>query len=253
MMNYSEKRRKSLKGPIFAIASFLCIGTGVIVYAMINEKEPIVVGSKGALLTGDSAEVVEQDAFLDLEKEDLSGMYEIRSNLVSDTSNVHIKCDMNIPLVYVNSTELIDFNNSVKQKFDASYNSFKESMGSAQHNFTYKVSYESYVNVVKNNGILSLIITEKMIDDETQKESMQKKYTYNINLLTGEILSQSDVIVDLLGASYRDIVKECLSAYLERDGIVSKENYNYAYTGLENYYIKDDGKLHFIFNSRRLG
>lgn len=90
-----------------------------------------------------------------------------------------------------------------------------------------------------------------MLEDGTSNESLNKKYTYNIDLLTGEVIDQIDVVVDMLGSSYKDAIKESLSNYLEKNNILKKENYNYAYTGLENFYIKDGLELHFIFNSRR--
>lgn len=252
MMNYSEKRKKSLKGPIFAITSFLVVGTGVITYAMINEKEPVVIGNQGSLLTGEiPVSIEEENSLKNLTEESLDDMYEIKINLVTDSSNEHIKSEMSIPFVYIDDTELKEFNDMLRSKFENSFNSFKESMSSVEHNFTYRVNYESYQNIVKDNAVLSIIITEKMTEDGTENESMNKKYTYNIDLLTGENIKQSDIIVDMLGSSYKDGVKEAICNYLVNDGIIKKEEYNYAYTGLENFYIKDGKELHFIFNARR--
>ncbi len=250
-MNYREKRKKSLKGPIFAIASFLTLGTGVITYAIINEKEPITVGSRGALLTGEVPTVVEQNALETLSKESLLEMFEVKKYYTSDTSNEHIKSDISLPYVYINGEELSSFNKEINEKFTNSYNAFKESMSDAKHSFTYNVNYENYDNIVENEGILSVIITEKMIDGESSNESMCKKHTYNINLTTGSVIKQSDVIVDLLGSGYKDAVKQSITTYLEENSILSKEEYKYAYTGLENFYISN-GILHFIFNAGEL-
>mgnify|MGYP003317594693 CR=1 FL=1 len=148
-MNFREKKRKSLKGPIFGITSFLVIGTGVITYAMINEQEPTIIGNSGSLLTGNIPTVIEENALTALSENDLANMYEIKINYVSDTTNSKIKSDLSIPFVYIDGKELADFNSEINTKFTAAYNSFKETMQSVEHNFTYRVNYESFHNIVK--------------------------------------------------------------------------------------------------------
>ena len=122
-------------------------------------------------------------------------------------------------------------------------------MKNVEHSFTYRVYYQVLSSVVRNEGIISLIVTEKMVSDEDGAESLKKRTTYNISVDTKEVLEQRDVIISILGASYKDAIKESLSSYLEENKILSRDEYKYAYTGFENFYIKK-GTLHFIFNSR---
>ena len=236
-MSYREKKRKSLKGPIFAISSFLAIGTGIITYAMINEQEPVVIGNSGSLLTG-SIPVVEENALINMSIEDIQNMYEIKINYTSDKENEKLKADISITFVYIDEAPLEEFNNTLNKKFLDNYAAFKENMASVEHNFTYKVYYNEHTSVVKDNAILSLIMKEKMLEDETSTQSMRKVYTYNIDLLTGEVLAQSDIIVDILGASYKDVIKNAIYDYVDEKDMLPKKN----------FYL-DDGKLHFLFNS----
>ena len=248
-MNYREKK-KSLKLPIFGLTTFMLVGTGVIFYGMNNEKEPVIYGNGGSLYTGEIPVVAETNALVNLKDEDVEDMFTIKKQYISDNSFEKLKCDISVPYIYIDGKELEKFNKNLENKFTKTFESFKESMKDVENEFTYRVYYEVLSNVVKNEGIISIIMTEKMVNTKTQEESLKKRYTYNIDIATGEVLEQRDVLVSVLGASYKDAIKESISTYLDNEKIQKKEDYNYAYTGFENFYIKK-GKLHFIFNSRR--
>ena len=249
-MNYREKKKKSLKLPIFGLSTFLIAGACVITYGMMNEKEPVIVGNNGSRIAGTDVPVVETSALVQLKEEDLDKMFDVKTQYDSDKSLENIKSDLSIPFVFINGEELKEFNSELEEKYKKQFEGFKETMSSVEHSFTYRVYYQVFSSVVRNEGIISIIVTEKMVDDENQEESLKKRTTYNISIDTKEVLDQRDVIISILGASYKDAIKESLSSYLEENEILSKEDYKYAYTGFENFYIKK-GKLHFIFNSRR--
>lgn len=248
-MNYREKKKKSLKLPIFGLSTFLIAGACVVTYGMINEKEPTVVGNNGSRIAGTDVPVVETSALAMLTEEELDKKFEVKTQYDSDKSLENVKSDLSIPFVYINGEELKEFNTSLEEKYKKQFEGFKDTMKNVEHSFTYRVYYQVLSSVVRNEGIISLIVTEKMVSDEDGEESLKKRTTYNISVDTKEVLEQRDVIISILGASYKDAIKESLSSYLEENKILSRDEYKYAYTGFENFYIKK-GTLHFIFNSR---
>ncbi|MBR1883996.1 MAG: DUF3298 domain-containing protein [Clostridia bacterium] len=212
-----------------------------------NEEEPVVVGNSGSLYTGDIPVVAEQDALINITEEDMDSMFDVKTQYLYDNSNEKIKSDLSIPFLYIDGKEQTEFNKNLEEKYTKTFESFKETMQDVEHSFTYKVYYVVFSNVVKNEPVVSIIVTEKMVDDETKAESLKKRSAYNINIKTKEVLEQRDVVISLLGSSYKEAIKESVIAYLEENGMAKRDEYKYAYTGFENFYIKK-GKLHLIFS-----
>lgn len=245
-MRYSETK-KSMKFPIFCLSLFLIIGTVIIVMAIKNEPEPQIVGST------EIQRLVEVDTDSETEsKNNLNDLkYIIKDRTISDTSNKKIKSNMILPEVYINGQESEDLNAQIEAKFTGLFDALKEKMASADNKFTFKVTYKSYENIVGDKKILSLTLYQRIIDDEGKNATTEKVETYNIDLAKNEFIKSSEIISDILGNDYKDLVKNSVKDNVVSKKMVNEKDFIYAYTGLENFYIKE-GEIHLIFNEEEI-
>jgi len=247
-MRFRETKKSSYKGQIFLIVLFLLLGVTITYFAITTEKEPTIIGQLESDINT-KTELYENNALIDVEKpvENASELYKITNKTISDKSVVKIKANVIIPVISINDELLTTINDQIYNKFNDTYNSFKNTAANLNNNFTYTVTYKVYDNIVANKNVISITIYERMIDDSAKTNSMEKIHTYNINLKDGTILKQEDVIVDILGPTYKDKIKTAVKDYV----VSKKAEYNYSYTGLETFYIENN-KIHFIFNSEVL-
>lgn len=240
-MRYQENK-KSYKGVIFGFFAFVIIGCGLIYFAISEEKEPQIVGSKNTTETHSLVDIEDTD------KTDVSNIsYEVKDKVISDKENVKLKGNITIPQVVINGEELNDINYEIEEEYNKRFTSLKEQMKSAENKFTYTVTYNKYENVIGDKKILSLTIYQRVIDDASKKSTTNKVESYNIDLSTKKVVEQQDIMLDLFGKEYKSKVNEVIKNYVINKGYISESNYTYTLTGLENYYIKDE-KMHILFN-----
>ena len=125
-------------------------------------------------------------------------------------------------------------------------------MKSATSKYTYKVTYNVYDNMVDENKIISVTIYERIVDDSAKKNTMDKIKTYNIDAASKEQITQSnDIVLSLFGKDYKTVIRDEIKNYVVSKNIIKESDFNYTYTGLEPFYIKD-GEFHLIFNEGEL-
>ena len=245
-MRYQETR-KSYKGFIIGFFLFIIIGGGVIYLGIREEKTPQVVGKNNEETQSLMNVETTNEESIDITSIDVK----VDENKITDTENKKMKANIALPVVTINSEELTDINNMINEEYTSRYASLKKEMESAENNFTYTVSYNTYDNIVGNKRILSITIYQRVIDDATKDTTTDKVETYNIDLVTKKMISQSDVLFDILGKDYNTLLKNSIKNYVVSNSMMSEEDFNYTPTGLENFYIKDS-KLHIILNENEL-
>ena len=124
-------------------------------------------------------------------------------------------------------------------------------MNNAENSFKYTVSYEYYDNMVGSKKIISIVITQKIIDVSNSKTTMEKINTYNVDLVSKSYISQSDIARSILGKEYKTILKNKVLSYVVENKMMNESDFTYTITGLENFYVKD-GELYIVFNSDEL-
>jgi len=248
-MRFRETKKSSYKGQIFIIILFLTLGAIITYFAINTEKEPALIGQLQSDIA-DKSSLEETNALIGVEEpvENASDLYTVKDKSISSDKTIKkLKANITVPVITIKDELLTVVNEQIYNKFNDAYNAFKTSAATFDNNYTYTVTYKVYDNIVGNKNVISITIHERMKDDTAKDPSIQKIHTYNINLKDGSILKQEDVIVDILGPTYKDKIKMALKDY-----VISKEvEYNYSYTGLETFYIEDN-KIHFIFDSNVL-
>lgn len=251
-MRFRETKKSSYKGQIFLIVFFLLIGAGITYFAICTEKEPTLLGQSQSDITNKS-NLDESDALANVDGplENASDLYKITNKTISDKTVKKIKANMTLPVISINDNPLTAINDEIYNKFNDTYASFKKTMANVDNNFTYTVTYKVYDNIVSNKNVISITIYERIIDDSAKVNSMEKIYAYNINQKDGTLLDQDDIVVDLLGSTYKDKIKNGIRDYVVSNCNMKESEYNYSYTGLETFYVKDN-KFHMLFNPEDL-
>lgn len=247
-MHYTE-RKKSSKGFIIFLSLFVLIGGAIIILAVANEKEPTIIGNAES----------EINRLVDLEaaqyEETIARNKQIEFKVTDkeykDDSSKKIKSNMILPVISIDGEELTDINTKIYDKYTSLFESLKKQLSNADYKYTYSVSYNVYDNFVGENRIISIVITQKNVDNTSNTIVTQKIETYNIDLATKKEVGLSDVAMELLGKEYKTLIKEKTIEYLVKKDIMKEEEYIYALTGLENYYIKE-GKFHIVYNENEL-
>lgn len=247
-MHYSEKR-KSSKGPIIALLLFMIIGGAIIVYGISTEEEPVIVGSQES----DIQRLVE------IEKEDIEAIknenesitYTVEDVKYNDTSNSKIKSDMTLPKISIQGEELTEINADIDSEYNNLFSKLKEQMASAESKYTYVVSYKVYENMIEEKKVVSITVYQRVRDDSAKKNTTEKVTTYNIDLTSKKLITESEVAQSLLGKDYKSIIKEAAREYVVQEGMMKESEFTYALTGFEDYYVKE-GVFHIIFNEGKL-
>lgn len=250
-MRFRETKKKSYKVHITFIMLFLIVGAGITYVAIKNEKEPALIGQAQSDITVSSNLDETTDALADVDtssqNDDMSKLYQITNKTISDKTNPKIKANVTLPVISVGGEALTKVNDEIYNKFNDEYQGFKKTMANADNNFTYTVTYKVYNNIVGSKKVVSITLYARIIDDSAKTNSMEKIGAYNIDLKDGTILTQNDIVADILGATYKDQIKNKIKDYVVNNHMIKESEYNYSYTGLEVFYIKEN-KLHLIFN-----
>ncbi|MEG2348790.1 MAG: hypothetical protein RSB67_04000 [Clostridia bacterium] len=247
-MNYTEKK-KSFKGPVIFLTLFLIIGGIIIFLAISSEKDPIIIGQNET----DIQRLVDLDSKASEEtmSKNKSISFKVSDEKYTNKSNNKIKADMSIPVIVVDNENLEELNKKIHDKYFQSYDAIKLQLKDADHKYTYKVSYNVYDNMVGTKKVISIVVIAKNVDDESNKNVTMKIDTYNIDVATKKELSLSDIAIEVLGKEYKTKIKQSTLSYVVANKMIKEEDYIYAITGLESFYVKDT-KFHIIFNEGEL-
>jgi len=246
-MKLTEKK-KSSKGVVIGLLLFFVIGGAILFVALKMEDEPITVGANiDDEQTQNLVKVEENDKDEELKKT-AEITYNVEENEIIDKSNKKMKANIKIPVISVDNEKLDNINNEINKYYTEMYNGLKEKMSSASSNYTYKVTYNVYDNIVEDKRIISVTIYERIVDDGAAKNTMNKIKTYNIDVSTKEqIIQSSDIAQSIFGKEYKTIIRDAIKEYVVSNKMVSESDFTYTYTGLKPFYIKEN-KFHLIFN-----
>ncbi|MNI45205.1 hypothetical protein D3C73_996230 [compost metagenome] len=241
-MRYRETK-KSSKAVVFFILLFLVLGGAVIYYAINSETEPVVIGQVKTEVQ--SLKEVDSISVNTGELENLK--YEVKDKKITDLANQKFKGTLVLPVITIDGEKLEELNNTIEKSYVEMFNSLKNTSGAMDNNYSYEVSYKAYDSIIDNIKVLSVTIHDKTIDVQSKKSIRDRITTYNIDMTTKNTLKQSDLIVDILGSECKSKIKDKVKDYFVSNKYIKSENYTYTYTGLENFYVKDN-KFHIVFN-----
>lgn len=249
-MRLTEKK-KSSKGVVIGLLLFFMIGTAILVLAVKTEEEPVTVGSSNDTQTQSLVDVEQVDKE-NLKQKNKNIEYNVKDSTVTDKSNAKMKANMTLPLISISNEEITTINEDINKYYTNMFSNLKKEMASATSKYTYKVTYNVYDNMVEENKIISVTIYERIVDDSAKKNTMNKIKTYNINAATKEQITQSnDIALTFFGKEYKTVIRDAIKDYVVSSKMIKEEEFNYTYTGVKPFYIKD-GELHLIFNEGEL-
>lgn len=243
-MRYSETK-KSSKGFIIAFFLFVLIGGGLIYFSIKTEKEPQIVGNQKTTETQSLIDIDKQDSAETLARNS-EIKYKVEDKVLKDNDNKKNKCNITVPVISIEGEKLVDINSEIEKKYDELFSSIKGN--NVSNNFTYLVTYNTYDSIIGTDRILSITIYQRLKDDDGKSNATEKVDTYNINLATKKIVKFSDVALNKLGKDYKTKVNSKIREYVVSKGYIKEDDYTYAVTGLENFYIKDS-EVHVVFNN----
>lgn len=252
LMNYNKHNKKNSGVGIFNFVLFTLVGTAMVFYMIKNEPKPQVLGENMYIPVG-SVNVYSEDNEVDItDKAYLNKItYKVKNNYESTTKG-NLKLNLSLPNVTINGKKMEDINDAILQKFMQRYEAVTEQSEMLENKFTYKVTYNSYESMLEGKRVLSFTFYERIIDDMLGQDTTYKLYGVTIDLATKEIISQEDVAPVILGNQYKQTIKSAVKEELITMKLFTIDDYSYAMTGLEEFYIKD-GKLHIMFNPNELG
>lgn len=247
-IRYTERRRTT-KWPAIIVMIFLIAGGFFVAYAIKNEDNPRMLGLSGesTTTTTDGLENVEMTDAEKLEQA-MNLNYEIKEISSKDQSRKSYVSDIHLPSIYVDGKEIAELNAKIQSEYTTRFENLKEQMVDADSNYSFNVTYTYYDNIVGIRKVVSLVIKQQIIDEDSQKITSEKVTTYNVDLSSKKTLAQSDVLLDTLGKDYKEVLKTSVKNYIVNNKYTTEDKYNYEITGLENFYIKDS-KFHIIFNT----
>lgn len=248
-MHYTE-RKKSSKGAVIFLSLFVLIGGAIIFLAVANEQEPTIIGQNES----------EVNRLVDLDKVEAEETiaknkeieYKVKDKKYEDTSNSKIKSNMTLPVIEIAGENLAEINTKINDKYVAMFDAIKKQLSNADYKYTFSVSYNVYDNIVGTKRIISVVVTAENVDDTADGKIVTKKVdTYNIDLATKKEVALADTAMELLGKDYKTKIKEKTVEHLVLKEMMKEEDYIYALTGLESYYVKDS-KFHIVYNEGEL-
>ncbi len=246
-IRYTE-RRKATKKPAIFLMLFLILGGAFVAYAIKFEDNPRMLGFTNVVTVAETNSL--EDTGMSTEEKINQAMslnYEIKDVSSIDKSKANFVSDIHLPTIYVDGKEITDINVKIQDEYTTRFNTLKESMKDAESNYSFNVTYTFHDNLVGTKKVVSLVLKQQIIDTDSQKVTSEKVSSYNVDLSSKTILSQNDVLVDLLGKDAKTILKGQVKEYLVNNKYTTESNFNYEITGLENFYI-ENGNLHIVFN-----
>ena len=251
-MRYQENK-KSGKWPIIAFVLFVIVGGALIYLGIANENNPQIVGSVREEVQS-LVDIYAEETIAKVEEEKISIEdidFKVKDKTYSNSENKNFKANMVLPRVYVSDEELTQINEDIYSKYIKLFNSLKDEMEDMENSFTFKTSYKYYDNVIGDKRILSITVHQRILDDKEGTTTTDKVETYNIDLEKKEIITESNIATMIFGKEYKTIIKNEIKDYVVENNMIKEEEYVYALTGMENYYIKDE-VFHIIFNEGEL-
>lgn len=241
------KKKKKSNALVIAFSSFLLLSVGTIAYFIINEPTPRVVGS-------DPAKIAEENASVNLEKESKKQLtVNVATKNEKDTSAKTVVSNINFPTVTVDNVSFTKLNEEVENNIRKTFVTLKNEMsGKVNNTYEFTSVFRNFENIVGENQILSLIVTDKMTETSSKNTTYLKTTSYNVNLKTMEKINSYEVALDLYGKDYKEYVSNVVTTYLIDKKIKSSEDASYVYTGLENFYI-EAGEMHILLNTTDIG
>lgn len=250
-MRYSEVRKKG-KGPIIGFAAFVIIGCAFIAFGMYISEGNSIFGN-GEVIGG--LVNIYEDVNIYRNEPDIPTIagfedvtYNISEKTYSDKSNKKIKSSISIPSISIDGVELTDLNNQINKEYTDRFASFKETLSSAENTYTYKVTYNVYENVIGDKKVISITIWQRTVDDSNSSSVFDKIDTYNIDVVTKELVSTEDAAKTVLGDTYSNIIKDGIKSYVVSKCGQDESTFLYTMSGFEKYYIKN-GNFHIIINT----
>lgn len=238
-MNYNRVSRKGPKIGIITFALFTILGTATVIYSMINEPAPKIVG-EDMYIPVSSQSITE-------ENENKSVEFAVENTVLKDSAT-NFTANITVPMLSIAGEKVTDINDEVIAKFKNRYDAVKkEAANKLENKFSYKVTFKQYENKVGGKHILSFTFYERILDVSTGEQTVYKLYTYNIDLLTKQKMCQNDVAVLALGSTYKTLMRNQIKSFVVDSDMIKEDKYVYAITGLEEFYLKDN-KFHIIFN-----
>ncbi len=246
-IRFTEKRKTS-KWPAICVTLFLIVGSLFVAYAIKFEDNPRMLGfNRDSLVSEtDGLENVEQSDAQKLEQA-MSLNFEIKDISSIDTTTSNFVSNIHLPSIYVDGKEITDLNAKIQGEYTTRFSNVKESMKEAESDYSFNVTYTYYENIVGLKKVVSIVLTQQIIDRDANKITSEKVNTYNVDLSSKQVLSQEDVLLDMLGKDYKEALKAQVKDYIIANKYATESNYNYEITGLENFYIQDS-KFHIVFN-----
>lgn len=248
-IRYTEKRRTT-KWPAVIVMIFLIAGGCFVAYAIKNEDNPKMLGlsTEATTTTTDGLENVEMTDAEKLEQA-MNLNFEIKEISSKDQSRKSYVSDIHLPAIYVDGKEITELNAKIQSEYTTRFETLKEQMVDADSNYSFNVTYTYYDNIVGIKKVVSLVVKQQIVDEDSQKVTSEKVTTYNVDLSSKKTLAQSDVLFDTLGKDYKEVLKTAVKEYIVDNKYTTEDKYNYEITGLENFYIKDS-KFHIVFNTQ---
>ena len=269
-MNYNRVNKKSSKKGIIFFTMFTVVGTAAVAHLIVNEPKPQIVAQDLYVpVSSENLDNIDKNSNetnnnnitnvgntnnVDVYSEvvDLSSIeYNVEKNIERTTSG-KFKQNIATPKITIDEEELKEINKEIVDKFTARFDTLKSESSSLEHKFTYKVTYNLYESELEGKRVISFTFYERIIDDSTGADTAYKLYGYTIDLATKKVVKQEDVAPNILGANYKESIKETVKDYVISKKLYTEENYDYTLTGLEEFYIKK-GEFHIMFNPSEMG
>lgn len=245
-MNYNRVSKRSPKIGIATFLLFTVLGTGIIIYSMVNEEGPEILGKDLYIPVSSSSTTNKED-----EIEDVNIEYSVESTTIRDSSS-KFTANIIVPSITIDGEKAEEINSEIVSKFKTRYDAVKEeSANKLENKFNYKVTFKQYENTVQGKKMISFTFYERIVDVSTGEQTTYKLYTYNIDLASKQKMCQNDVAVLVLGSTYRTLIRNQIKSFVVDSKMISEEKYNYSITGLEEYYVKNN-QFHIIFNPGEL-
>lgn len=247
-IRYTEKK-KSTKWPAVITVIFLVIGGAFVAYGIKFEDNPRMLGFSNANTVTDT-NALENVEPTDEEKlqQAMNLNYEIKEVTSEDKTTPSYVSDIHLPNIYVDGKELTEIDAKISEEYTTRFENVKNAVsGKTESNYSFNVSYKYYDNIVGTKKVVSIIVDQQIVDTDSNKSTSRKVTTYNIDLASKSIITQADVLVDLLGKDYKELIKSQVKDYVISNKLISESKYNYEITYLENFYIQD-GVFHIVFN-----
>lgn len=247
-IKFTEKK-KSTKLPAIIVSAFLVIGGAFVAYGIKFEDNPRMLGFSGDYrdTTLNALENVETTDEEKLQKI-MNINYEIKEATSIDRTTENYVSDIHLPNIYVDGKELTEIDAKIFEEYTTRFENLKNAVsGKAESNYSFNVSYKYYDNIIGLKKVVSVIVDQQIVDTDSDKVTSRKITTYNIDLGSKAVITQADVLIDLLGKDYKELIKKQVKNYVVSNELIAESKYTYEITYLENFYIQD-GVFHIVFN-----